>query len=235
MRSAVVTGASSGIGRELARLLCKQGFRVLGVGRDVGALEELRTELGGAFEFIACDLRGLGCVGNIASRVAASYSPLDMLVNNAGYGSAKKLVEMTAEEVSSMTVVNFVVPLVLTRELLPYMRSGSTVVNVVTAGIHILMTRAPLYGATKIALHYASEALRRELREKGVHLLEVFPGVVKTRFHERAGLRAPMRGVPPEQAAKAILDAVAKGKKKVYIPWYIGFLRLLGPYLPALY
>jgi hypothetical protein len=59
--------------------------------------------------------------------------------------------------------------------------------------------------------------------------------VVKTKFHERAGLRAPMRGVPPEKAAKAILEAVARKKEKVYIPWYIGFLRLFGPYLPALY
>jgi len=235
VRGAVVTGASSGIGRELARLLCREGFRVLGVGRDVEALRGLETELGGGFEYIACDLRDLSCIREIASRVASSYSPLDLLVNNAGYGSAKKLLEMSAEEVVGMTLVNFVTPVVLTRELLPHMRSGSTVVNVLTAGIHILMTQAPLYGATKTALYYASEALRRELGERGIHLVEVLPGVVKTKFHERAGLRAPMRGVPPEKAAKAILEAVARKKEKVYIPWYIGFLRLFGPYLPALY
>lgn len=234
MRNAVVTGASSGIGRELAKLLCKKGFRVLGVGRDVKALEGLKSEVDG-FEFIACDLSDLGCVSEISSGVAASYSPLDLLVNNAGYGSAKKLIEMTAEEVVNMTLVNFIAPVVLTRELLPYMRSGSTVVNVVTAGVHILMTQAPLYGATKIALHYASGALRRELKERGVHLVEVFPGVVRTKFHERAGMRAPMRGVPPEQAARIILGAVEKKKGRVYIPWYVGFLRLLGPHLPALY
>ncbi|MGC8975880.1 MAG: SDR family NAD(P)-dependent oxidoreductase [Thermoprotei archaeon] len=135
-----------------------------------------------------------------------------------------------------MTLVNFITPLALVRELLPYMRRGSTVVNVITAGIHVLMTKLPLYGATKIALHYASEALRRELRDKGICLVSVYPGVVKTSFHSRAGVREVEGGVTPEEVAKRIIKSIKSKKKRVYIPSYLEIARvLLGPHLLALY
>ncbi len=233
--NAVVTGASSGIGRALVRELARTGARVLGAARNEEALRSLKEELSGLFDYVACDLASLDCVRAVARRAAEAFSPVDILVNNAGYGLARGLLEMTPEEIANMAMVNFVAPLALTRELLPHLRPGSTVVNVVTAGVHILMTRLPLYGATKIGLHYASAALRRELRSRGVRLLEVLPGVVETQFHSRAGLAAPMRAVRAEEAAREIIRAVREGKERLYIPWYIGFLRLLGPYLPALF
>lgn len=235
MKNAVITGASSGIGRALAVQMHREGFRVLGVGRDTEALKALQSSLGEGFDFITCDLRNLNCIDEIASRVSASHTPLDILVNNAGYGSTRKLLEETPEEVVGMTLVNLVAPILLVKGLLPYMRSGSVVVNVATAGIHVLMTQLPLYGATKIALHYASEALRRELAEKDIHLVEVLPGVVKTKFHARAGSQDPRHGATPEEAAREIMKAIMQRKKRVYIPWYLGLLRLLGPHLPALY
>ena len=144
------------------------------------------------------------------------------------------LLEHSDEELVGMLMVNFVAPIALTRRLLPLMRRGSTVVNVVTGGIHVLMAGLPAYGASKIALHYATEAMRRELRERGVRLVAVYPGYVATAFHERAG-SAPARfarPVPPERVARAILDAVERGRERVYVPGYVALLRVLGPHLP---
>lgn len=233
--TAVVTGASSGIGKALAEVLLSEGAKVLGVGRNEEALKRLRQEASGRFEYVACDLGTLKCVEAVVERVCRSFTPLDLLVNNAGYGLRKKLLEMTFEEMLAMAAVNFVAPLALTRELTPYMQPGSTVVNVATAGIHVLMTQLSFYGATKIGLHYASAALRRELAARGIHLLEVLPGVVQTRFHTRAGFSAPLRGISADEVARGILKAVKARKKQVYLPWYIGFLRILGPFLPTFY
>lgn len=135
-----------------------------------------------------------------------------------------------------MTLVNFVVPLALIKELRPYMRDGSTVVNVITAGIHVLMTKLPLYGATKMALHYASEALRRELEAKNINLINVYPGLVKTSFHARAGVSEIKGGLTPEEVAKRIVKSIKSRKKRVYIPSYLEVARVvLGPHLLALY
>jgi len=103
---------------------------------------------------------------------------------------------------------------------------------VVTAGVHVVMRDLPVYGAAKIALHYALKALRRELEGRGVHLVEVYPGLVRTEFHERAG-RGVSGGVPPEEVARAIVEAVERRKRVVYVPRYLALLRVIGPYLPV--
>ncbi|MEM2453456.1 MAG: SDR family NAD(P)-dependent oxidoreductase, partial [Ignisphaera sp.] len=124
--------------------------------------------------------------------------------------------------------------LILTKKLLNLMRKGSIVVMVITAGIHVLMKNLPIYGATKIALHYATEALRYELERYGIHLLAVYPGAVKSEFHSRAG-RDIKRGIEVVNVAKAVVKAIKKKKKRLYIPNYLSIARLFGPYLPALY
>ncbi|ABL79165.1 SDR family NAD(P)-dependent oxidoreductase [Thermofilum pendens] len=234
MASAVITGASSGIGRELSAEACRRGYRVLGIGRNEAALRELASEHPDCFAYLVLDLSDPASAERVAEFVSSEFRSLSLLVNNAGYGVGRGILEMTPREILDTVNVNFAAPLLLTKLLLPYMERSGTVVNVVTAGIHVLMTRLPLYGATKIALHYASEALRRELSDRGVNLLEVFPGVVETSFHERAGL-GRQKGYPARRVAVEILDAVEKRKKKLYVPRYLAALRLLGPYLPALY
>jgi short-subunit dehydrogenase len=228
----VVTGASSGIGLELSRLLCLKGFRVVGVARSRERLEGVRSELGNCFNYIAADLSTIDGVKRAAEGVK-SFGAVDVLVNNAGFGLYKTVLEHSTEDVASMAMTNFVAPIVLVNELLHHMKKGSAVVMVITAGIHVVMKELPIYGATKIALHYTSKALRKELREKGIHLVEVYPGLINTEFHEKAGRRIS-RGTPPRKVAEAIIKAVEKKKKVVYIPKYLALLRLIGPHLPLI-
>ncbi len=234
--NALVTGASSGIGRALSIEFCREGGKVLGVGRSVERLEEIKNAYNNCFDYLVLDLSDVRSVRSVVAEVVRRFEVLDVLVNNAGYGLYRNLLDLSIDEIVSMTLVNFVTPLALVNELLPLMRRGSTVVNVITAGVHVLMTKLPLYGATKIALHYASEALRRELRAKGIHLLSVYPGVVRTSFHSRAGLSDVRGGVSPEEVAKKIIKSVKSRKKRVYIPGYLEVARVfLGPHLLALY
>lgn len=225
----VLTGASSGIGRSLALEFCRYGERVLGIARDESALRELK-EICENFDFIVYDLSDLGGLRKIVER-ATEFGSVDVLVNNAGFGAYRKILDMDPEEIVRMTSVNFLAPILLTKEFLPLMRKGSTVVNVITAGVHVLLASLPLYGATKMALHYASESLRDELRERGVKLITVYPGLVDTQFHSRAG-RGVRGGEKPEEVARRIVKAIREGKNRIYTPSYLSILRFLtGPHL----
>ena len=228
---AVVTGASSGIGRALSVELVKHGFEVLGAARSEQALRALRDELGQSFRYVVADLSKLEGVDRVA-QAARELGSIDVLVNNAGFGLYKRLLDHTDEELVEMIMVNYVAPIALVRRLVPLMRKGSVVVNVVTAGVHVLMTKLPAYGASKIALHYATEAMRRELKALGIRMIAVYPGYIATAFHERAGgTPSRVKPIQPERVAEAVVEAVLKGKERVYIPGYAVFLRVFGPHL----
>jgi len=233
----LITGASSGIGRALSLKGCREdGWRVLGVSRNRDALEEIKRTCGSSFEYAIYDLSDLSSMRDLVRVVEERFAPLDLLINSAGFGAYRGILEMTDSEVISMTSVNFIAPLLLTKNLVGAMKEGSAVVNVISGGAFVLMRKLPLYGATKLALHYASEALRRELAERGIHLMNVYPGVVLTDFHSRAGSRASMKGLRPEEVADAIYDGIARRKKSIYIPWYLKLAKILfGPVLPPLF
>jgi len=230
----LITGASSGIGLELTKTICSEkGSYVIGVGRNEERLEELKKKLNGCFNYVVADLSIVKEVKKIVGEVVKHFDKVDVLINNAGFGLYKQVLDHGSEEIESMAIVNFVAPLILVKELLPVMPKDSVVVMVITAGIHVLMKDLPIYGATKIALHYASEVLRHELKNRGIHLLTVYPGLIKTEFHERAG-KIVEGGISANAVAKAIVKAVKKKKKKIYIPWYLSIAKILGPYLLSL-
>ncbi|MEM0347444.1 MAG: SDR family NAD(P)-dependent oxidoreductase [Zestosphaera sp.] len=232
-----MTGASSGIGRALSKEFCKEdNNRVLGIGRNSESLNEIKKTYSDCFDYLVLDLSRVENIRLIVTEVAVRFDALDILVNNAGYGLYKGLLEVDINEMINMTLVNFIVPLALIKELQSFMRRGSTVVNIITAGIHVLMTKLPLYGATKIALHYASEALRRELESKNINLVNVYPGLVKTSFHARAGVSEIKSGLTPEEVARHIIKSIKSRKKRVYIPGYLRVAQVLfGPHLLALH
>ncbi|NPA05193.1 MAG: SDR family NAD(P)-dependent oxidoreductase [Crenarchaeota archaeon] len=229
---AVVTGASSGIGAELSRRLCRMGWRVIGAARSADKLNALREELGECFTPLTVDLADPSSLERITAAVEEHGGRLGLLVNNAGYAIAKPLHMHTPRELEDIFLVDAIRPIQLTIRLLEYMPRGSTIVNVITAGVHVRMRSLPSYGAAKIALMYASMMLREELEEKGIHLIEVYPGPVKTRFFERAGMKTPKWASTPEKVAEEIIKAIEKRKKTVYIPAPLAILRPLSTPLP---
>ncbi len=229
----VVTGASSGIGKALCELLCtsKPNIKVLGIARNELALKELRSKYGEKFIYLTTDLSKVDSIYEIVEVVKGSLGHVDVLVNNAGFGIYKDILSHDINEVIDLVNVNFIAPILLTKELIRFMGEGSTVVNVITAGIYVLMSKLPIYGASKLALHYATEVLRRELRRKSINVISVYPGIIKTEFHRRAGVNNVGDGVGADVVAKAIVKAVDGRKKEVYIPRYLKILKLFGPKL----
>lgn len=235
MKTAIVTGASKGIGRSLVSKLCSSGWRVIGVARDRADLEELTYKYPGSFGYIIADLSEPRGVEQVAKKLSElDMHTLDLLVNNAGAGLYKRILDHSIDEIERIVYLNFIAPLLLTKTLLPFMNRESIVVYVVSAIVHVASKELPVYGAAKLGLHYAIKILRGELAERGIHVLTVYPGYVKTRFHASAGKIDFSKGVTPDYVAEKIIEAIQRKKKVLYVPIWVSLARVLGPYLPII-
>jgi len=225
--TALVTGASSGIGADLARELAVRGHGVVLVARRADRLEALAAELREAHavraEVLACDLVDPEARDALAGRVAALGLTVDILVNNAGYGSAGAFVELDARSETEMVRCNCEAVIALSHAFAPGMvRRGTGAILVVasSAGFQPLPRQAT-YSATKAFALTFAEALHAELRGAGVAVTALCPGPVKTEFAERAGLgdafaRAPgFALVPSAECARQAVDGLDAGKRVV--------------------
>jgi short-subunit dehydrogenase len=220
---ALVTGASSGIGRELARLHASRGGDLIVTARRGDALEALRAELEAAHGVsvtpVACDLGTReGCDALIA---ACAGREVDVLMNNAGFGGHGAFLDRALEDDLTMLDLNVRAPMILSHHFgrLMAARGRGRILNVgSTAG----MMPGPLqatYFASKAFLQSFSLALAEELRESGVTVTLLAPGYVRTGFAERADLEGTgltrQKGAGPEAVAKVGYDAMIAGKLHV--------------------
>jgi short-subunit dehydrogenase len=184
-KRALVTGGSSGIGFEIARALLAKGAKVAITGRRASvvsaAVEELR-KTGGTVTGIAADVGTAEGRTETLQGALRALGGLDILVNNAGGVRAGRLEATTEAEIETMLTVDLLAPILLTRAALPSLRaSGDAMVINVTSGIALI--GAPFYttyAAAKAGLARFGEALRRELKGEGVHVLTVYPGGTDT-------------------------------------------------------
>lgn len=190
----LLTGASSGIGRELARLLAP-GARVLVlVARRVDRLEALAAELRAAHPRLVVDVRAVDVGDTAALRgmmdgVEAAHGPVDVLINNAGFGDAGLFERSDWAKSELMIQVNVVGPTWLTRRVLPEMvrRGRGGILNISSGFGMAFMPMYATYVGTKHYLTGFTESLRLELRGTGVVVTQVCPGPVATEFEEVAG------------------------------------------------
>lgn len=228
---AVVTGASRGIGRSLSLKLCADGWDVVGIARSRENLEKIGSDCD-KFRYVLGDLSSSDEVSRIAKEIGGFANRIDLLVNNAGAGLYKGVLQHNVKEVYELAGLNFAAPLALTNALVELMPANSTVVFVVTSAIHVAFSPLPIYGAAKLGLHYAVKVLRRELKERGIRVLAVYPGYVRTDFHERGGGMLSDGGISPDYVAEKIIESIKKGKEELYMPSYLKLLKIIGPYLP---
>ena len=208
----LVTGASSGIGRAVAKALAHEGWRVLALARNRLALESLAAETG-----------AVPVVADLADPAAAWRSigdaPIDVLVNNAGLLAAKgPFQEMEPGLIDDHVAVNVTAPLRLTRLALPGMiqRRRGHVVFVTSTAARTPHPDIALYGATKAAISHFSDCLRLDLLGTGVRVTDIAPGRVETGLYrdalDEAGRRAlydGFRTLQPEDIARAIVSVLA--------------------------
>ena len=149
---------------------------------------------------------------------------VDLLINNAGLAVRKPLLEHSMEELENLFRVNTLAPVELTNVLLPMLPRGSTVVFIISGVAFINVPEIPSYCAAKGALHYLAVNLERELRARGIHVMRVYPKQVKTGFWNG---RVPKGSIEPEQVARAVLKGLEKGKREVFVPGYLRFVKYL--------
>jgi hypothetical protein len=198
-RIVLVTGASAGIGAAIARELARGGYSLVLTARRADRLERLSDELmtrhGVEVAAMPADLDDPETPERLVTETIARFGGLDILVNNAGFGLPALFTDSDPAEIRRQLEVNFVAPLMLTRYALPQLlaRRG-TIINVGSAITSVPNSALGAYGATKAGLAYWNDALRRELRHKGVTVCLVEPGPVKTEFFSALEKLAPPGG-----------------------------------------
>jgi short-subunit dehydrogenase len=183
VRNAFITGATRGIGREVARQLHAAGLRVFVTGRDAGLLESLQRELGCAGQL--ADLAQAEAVIALFAAARQALGEVDVLVNNAGFNRAKvPIASLTAEELDDSYAVNVRAPILLAREALRDMapRRVGHIVNVISSIAHTSAENYSTYSTMKHALRGFTGCLIKEARKVGVKVTGVYPGGVDTGF-----------------------------------------------------
>ncbi len=191
-KRAIVTGASSGIGRDIALELARQGAALVVTARRAERLtvlvEELRG-LGVAAYGVPGDVTDPSLRAQLLAAAERELGGLDLLVNNAGMGALGPFAEADEARLRRVMEVNFFAPLELTRAALPLLKNGSQamVVNVSSVLGHRAVPKKSEYCASKFALHGFSDALRCELFREGIDVLIVSPSTTRTEFFENIG------------------------------------------------
>jgi short-subunit dehydrogenase len=224
-RVAVVTGASSGIGRDLALALAERGCVVVGVARREERLRELaevcaRGAPGSGW--LAGDLGDRAFAERVVSETLARHGRLDVLVNNAGRPKHKHATELVPEEIEEVLRVNFLAPVWTTLAALPAMlRQGEgSIVNVSSFAAEVVPPREAIYAASKRALNAFSEGLWSDLAGSNVHVALVIPGAIDTEIWQKLDTPSAFRGRrhPPRVVTDAILEAIEKRRFSVTAP-----------------
>jgi short-subunit dehydrogenase len=226
VRTAIVTGASSGIGEATARRLGRDGWRLVLVARREDRLEALASELPDA-SFVAADLTDADAPHRIAAAVDEKLEGrLELLVNNAGTSKRARFGDADGgyATVRRIMEVNFDAVVRLTEELLPALRRSapSSIVNVASVAGRVAYPRGGAYSASKFALAGWTEALQQEEAPHGVHVGLVLPGFIATEGFPQDDLTgsAATRWLvsKPERVADAIVRAGPGGKHEVVVP-----------------
>jgi len=189
MKTILLTGASSGIGRDTALALARAGHRVLVAARRLPALETLRREAP-SLEVLSLDLDDPASIAALAAEVdhRTSGRGVDVLINNAGYATAGALAELDDAALRAQFETNVFGLMSLTRALVPAMidRGAGTIINVSSVSGRIPAPILGAYHASKYALEALSDALRMELAPFGVQVAVIEPGTIRTEFASRA-------------------------------------------------
>jgi short-subunit dehydrogenase len=224
--TALVTGASAGIGREFCRQLAARGYALVLVARDAARLRDLATELAGSHpitaEVLAADLTRDGDVDRVIARLRSP--DVTLLVNNAGFGTLGSLATTEPEPQERMIRLHVLAPMRLTQAVLPgfLARGRGGIINVSSVASFIYAPGNVNYCATKAYLTTFSEGLATELRGTGVRVQALCPGFTHSEFHQRMGEDARRRPrlswLEAPDVVRASLDQLERGGGVVCVP-----------------
>jgi short-subunit dehydrogenase len=228
-RVVVITGASSGIGRETAREFAAAGSSVVLASRSIDKLERIALDLAplpGRCLVVRTDVTERLSVEALIRKTVEEFGAVDILVNNAGVGLFAPIADGNIENARYLFEVNVWGAVHCIQAAVPYMhdRRRGHIVNVSSVAGHLAPPYMGMYSATKHALHAISDALRVELGGTGIGVSTIYPGLTETSFTENMlqEVEAPeippfARFVGPEIVARRIMQAVRLGLRDVYV------------------
>lgn len=239
----LITGASAGIGRDMARLLAARGAKALIlVARRQDALEALKREIQAEYPAVAvhvcpCDLSDLSAIDDLLKLISREVGAVDILINNAGMGDYGLFENADWNKLERMLRLNVEALTYLTYKLVPPMIAlgRGAVLNISSGFGMFFMPGMSVYAATKHYVTAFTEALRGELRGTGVIVSQACPGPVATEFGDVAGTSESIPGpimMPSEACAREILDGFARGRALVIPGLLISIGTNLGRLVP---
>lgn len=238
---ALLTGASGGIGRPLARMLAGRGAKLAVVGRDrdtLAAVADEASAAGGRALPIVFDLAAGAGYDELVQRARTVLGGIDLLINNAGASSFESFERMTPANIARIVATNLVAPMLLARAALPHLAARGRIVNVGSMFGSIGFPYVAAYSASKFGLRGFSEALRRELAERGIGVTYVAPRTTRTDINSSAMYRFAERTAAaidaPEQVARQIVEAIERDADERYIGGPEPFFARLNAVLPRL-
>ncbi len=210
---ALVTGASSGIGREIARQLAAEGTELVVVARDEQRLDRLAAEVDVPCEVMVADLADKGGVSRIEDRLRNVSTPIDLLVNNAGFGHQGLFHELDLEREAAVVDVNVVAVHRLAHVAAVVMVGAGHggILNVSSMAGFMAAPGSATYAATKAFVTSLSEAMHAELEPSGVHVSALCPGFTRTEFQDRADYDTSKLPEFVWQTAEQVAEAGLRG------------------------
>ena len=242
---ALVTGASGGLGAQIAIELAKRDVQLILVARNMTKLEQVAAECQSfttkPVDFYSCDLTDDVSIDELLGNLDASYK-ITMVINNAGLGYFKLAKDLSESEISEMLQLNLNTLIKITQHFVPHFieaKSG-VIVNVASQAAKSATAKSSVYSATKFGVLGYSNALRLELKPYGVHVITVNPGPIATDFFDKAeptGKYLEQLGavvLDPVKVAKEVVKGIEKEKREVNLPKTMNFASKLNVLFPKI-
>ena len=243
-RVIVITGASSGIGRQLAMDFAARGAIVVGCGRSIIKLKEALKEVrrtSPRSTMIGCDVGDVEQVRGMMKKILADYGQIDILVNNAGIGMRKAFIETALETVEQLMRTNYLGAVYCTHEALPSMiaRRIGHIVNISSGAGKIGTLNLAAYCGSKFALNGWSESLYHELKPLGIKVSVICPGPVQTDFNrdfrDSEPKSPPAMIVSTEAVCREVIHAIDNDKFEVVMPRSLALVSAFARLMPGLF
>jgi NAD(P)-dependent dehydrogenase (short-subunit alcohol dehydrogenase family) len=230
----VVTGASSGIGAEIARALSRRGWHCVLLARRQERLRSLADEVGGEFE--VCDVADRGMVDAVAARVLERHPRIHLLVNNAGVPGRATFIDGEPAAIEGVMRVNYLGGVWCLRAFLAGLEAAapSDVVNIVSVAGDVAFPPSGPYSASKHAQLAFSRATAAQLRARRIRVHTIKPGFVETEGFPQTWLPAPVQRlvVGPETVAAHVLSSLDHGRGESSVPRYYGLAGRVQAFIP---
>lgn len=243
-KTVVITGASGGLGEQIAYLCAQNGANLILLARNIEKLNRLATRISDQYG-VKCkgfelDVSKPEQISQVFKRIYETEGEIDVLVNNAGYGIFSNAIDINFADLEGMFAVNVIGLITCTREVIPYMckRKSGHIINIASQAGKLATPKSSVYAATKHAVLGFSNSLRMELSEHGVFVTAVNPGPIHTDFFQKAdpeGSYLKKLGqfiLDPKKVARNIVSVMLKNHREINMPRWMNWTATLHTLAP---